>query len=204
MFHVLAGSGRVIFQRLHFRHLLRRARVNPRIGDAILAAAGWHAAFRHVIKKREQRVVVALRDRIVFVIVALRARHRQAHPCRRRRVHAVEKIVPALLLRDRAALAVQQMIAIESGRDELIARRIRQQIAGELFDRKLVERHVRIQRTHHPIAPHPLKRIAVLLKAIAVRKPRRVEPRQRHPFAIVRRGEQTVGQMADGGWRMAE
>ena len=63
---------------------------------------------------------------------------------------------------------------IDAGRDLLIRRRTRQQVARDLLDRKLVERHVPVERVDHPIAPRPHPAFAVHLKPVAVRVARDV------------------------------
>ena len=55
---------------------------------------------------------------------------------------------------------------MKAGRDFLIERRARQQIAGQLLDRELVERHVRVERADDPVAPRPQFAVAVHLVAV--------------------------------------
>ena len=117
----------------------RRRHANPRREEL------GRAALRHAVEGVEQAVVVALGDRIILVIVALGARHRQAEPGRGGRVDAVEQVHEPLLFGDRAPFAVQQMIAVESAGDSLLDRRLGQQVAGQLPDRELVERQVVVQ-----------------------------------------------------------
>ena len=152
------------------------------------------ARLGHPIECVEQTVVVPHRDRVVFVVVALSARHRQSEPRGGGRVDAIEQIDKPLLFRNRAALAVQQVVAIETAGDFLVERGVGQQVARELPQRELVERHVRVDRLNHPVAPDPLPRVAILLESVAVGIPSRIEPRQRHPFAEMRAGHQAVHQ----------
>ena len=77
----------------------------------------------------------------------------------------------------------------------LIGGGVRQQIAGELLDGEVVERHVGVQRPHDPIAPDPLAGVAVLLKAVAVGIAGRIEPGQRHPLAIMLGLQQSIDQL---------
>ena len=82
-----------------------------------------------------------------------------------------------MLFGDRAAFAIDEVIAVKCRCNFLFLRRVRQQIARKLFDGELRERHVAVHRFHDPVAPHPLEGIAVLLEAVAVRVSGRIEPR---------------------------
>ena len=134
-------------------------------------------ALGHVIEVREQLVILFLRNRVVLVIVAARAANRHAQEHGTGGVDAIDDVFHRVLLRNDSAFRVAAMIAIEPGGDPLIQRGIRQQVAGELFDRELVVRHVAIERIDHPIAPSPHEPRAVPLIAVAVGIARRFEPR---------------------------
>ena len=87
-------------------------------------------------------VVVALRERIELVVVALAAAEREAEHGFAERFHAVDVVVGEVLLGDRAALVRVHVVALEAGGDELGFGVIRQQVAGELFAEELVVGHV--------------------------------------------------------------
>ena len=197
LLHLPVGLGGLQLRLVRREPLLvvRVGQFDERRGDALGAgAAAGKAVLRNLIERGHQPVIIALRERVVFVVVALRAGQGQPQPGRGRRVHAVEEDVEALLLGDGPTLAVEQVVAIEARGNELVVGRLGQQVARELLDGESVKRHVRVQRAHHPITPHPLKRVAVLLEAIAVRIARGIEPRQRHALAVVRRLHQPVHQ----------
>ena len=82
-----------------------------------------------IVHKREQPVVLFLLQRIVLVVVALCALDRDAEDRLADRVHAVEHGFHAELLGIDAAFLVDHGVAQKAGRDNLILRRIRQQIA---------------------------------------------------------------------------
>ena len=193
---------RVALQRLHlrleFRKPLRVFRGRQFEHRRRHADAGREPArgarLRHAIEHVEQAVIVGLLHRVVFVIVALGAGHRQPQPRRARRVDTVEEVVEPLLFGDRAPLAVQEVIAVEAAGDLLLVGRVRQQVAGQLLDRELVERHVGVEGFHHPVAPDPLPGVAILLKAVGVGVARGIEPGERHPLAVVRARQQPVDQ----------
>ena len=81
---------------------------------------------------------------------------------------------------------------MEAGGDQLIDGRVRQQVAGDLLDRELVERHVAIQRIDHPVAilPHLARRVDGVAVGIGVA--RHIEPVAAPALAVVRRSEQSV------------
>ena len=75
---------------------------------------------------------------------------------------------------------------------------VRQQIAGQLPDGELIERHVVVQGLDQPVAPDPLPGVAVLLEPVAVGVTGGVEPWQGHPLAVMRAGEQAVDEVFVG------
>ncbi len=81
---------------------------------------------------------------------------------------------------------------MEAAGDELIGRRLRQHVAGELLDGELVERHVVVERLDHPIAILPHCPQVVLFVAVAVGVAGKVEPGTSPAFAVMRRGEEPV------------
>ena len=139
------------------------------------------ARLRHAVEGVEQRVVVDLCHRIVFMVVALGTGHGEAKPGGARRVDPVEEVVEPLFLGDRAPLAVQEMVAVEAAGDLLIesgllSGRRRQEISRQLLAGKTIERHVGIEGLHHPVTPDPLPGVAVLLEAIGVGVAGGIEP----------------------------
>ena len=150
------------------------------------------AALRDAVEGVEQAVVVLLGDRVILVIVTLGARHRQAEPGRGGGVDPVEQVHEPLLLGDRAAFAVQEVIAVEPAGDLVLGRGPGQEVAGQEPDGELIERHVVVQGLDQPVAPDPLPGVAVLLEAVAVGVAGGIEPGQGHPLAVMRAREQAV------------
>ena len=101
-------------------------------------------------------------------------------------------VIDARLLGDAAALTIDHVVAMKAGGDELVLRRIGQQIAGELLHGEAVERQVVVERLDRPIAPVPHRACRVALVAVGVGVERGVEPLPDHPLAVARRGEQPV------------
>ena len=156
------------------------------------SVAAVEPLLRQLVEEGVEAEVVLLRDRVVLVVVALPARHRQPEERRRGRLHAIGDVHDLILLGDRAALVVQHVVAVEPGGDQLVGARVRQEVAGEHLDDHLVVRLVPVQRLDQPVAPQPHRPRRVAVIAVRVRVARRVEPRQRHALAVTRRREQAV------------
>ena len=82
--------------------------------------------FVQVVKHRENLVEFLLTNRVVFVVVATRTTQRQAHPNGAHRLYPVDHVLSTPFLVDRPTLGVDSMISIESGRQDLTLRGIRQ------------------------------------------------------------------------------
>ena len=174
-------------QRGDFRLQLRRGQFHERRRvSAHWIAVKAHTAFRHIVEEGLHRVEVLRGEGIELVIVAATAVEGLAHPDGSRRLHAVGRVFGQKLLRDDAALLIEHVIAMKPRGDLLIQRGPRQQIPRDLLDGELIERHVRIERLDHPVPPRPQLAVAIHLVAIRIRKPRRIQPTDRHVLAVVR------------------
>ena len=156
------------------------------------AEVAEHARFLVGIEVGEELVELLLADRVVFVVVAAAAVERQRHPGRAGGLQAVDDRFDEPLLDDATALAVEAVVAVEARGDDLGFQRVRQQVAGELFDGELVERLVLVVGADDPVAPGPHRARRVALEAVAVRVAGEVEPLHRHLLAEVGRGEEPV------------
>jgi hypothetical protein len=179
-------------ERRLFRGLLGSRQIELRLRDPVIAAGSAEDRVLPVVEEREQTIVIPLRERVVLVVVALRAGDRGAEPHGTGRVDAIDERLPTRLLDVDAALLVQEGVAVEARRDALFARGVRQHVAGQLLDREPVERHVAVERVDHPVAVLPHRPEAVLLVTVRVGVPGEVEPRPRPPLAVMRRGEQAI------------
>ena len=124
--------------------------------------------------------------------MALAAFECRAEPHRAGHIYPVDNLVRAVLFFVGTRFNIHRCAAVKSRRDLLLHRRIRQQVACNLLDRELVERHVGIQRPDDPVAIGPDRAVAVALIAIAVGIAGRIEPRRRPPLAILRQSEQAI------------
>ena len=65
---------------------------------------------------------------------------------------------------------------MEARGDQLIHRRVRQQVARDLLDGELIERKVPVEGVDHPIAVRPHFAVVVDMNAVRVRVPGVVQP----------------------------
>jgi ATP-binding cassette subfamily B protein len=93
---------------------------------------------------------------------------------------------------DRPAFIRGAVVPVEPGRHFLLHRRSGQQIPGQLFNGKFVERFVLVVRPDHPVPPRPHRPYAVGVKHTGIAIPGGVHPGQRHPFPIPHRGKQPI------------
>src|SRR5262249_4971540 len=108
-----------------------------------------------VVQKRVEAVILRLRNRIEFVIMALGATDRQAEEGFADRVNAIDYAFDAELFGIDAALLIEHGVAKEARRHAVLQRRMRQQIARQLFNRELIERQILVERVDHPVAIRP-------------------------------------------------
>ncbi len=155
---------------------------------------GWdrQARFVALIEDGEDFVEVSLRDWVVLVRVTLSTADRQAEPRGSGRVDAIDDRFDAKLFLIGSSFLVDQRVAVKAGGDELLGRCVRQQVAGKLFQRELVERHVGVDRVDDPLAVLPNLASRIDREAIRVGVACDVEPMPSMPLAIGRRREQSI------------
>src|SRR5262249_21298211 len=91
------------------------------------------------VEEGEELVELALGDGVVLMIVTLSTADGQAEEDAAGGVDAInDELVAELLLID-AAFLVEQRVAMEAGRDFLVSRPLRDQVAGNLVDDELIE-----------------------------------------------------------------
>jgi hypothetical protein len=141
------------------------------------------AGFVDVVEEGEELIEFLLADGVVFVVVAAGAAEGEAHPGGASGVDAVDDVFDAPFLVDDAAFAVDAVVAMEAGGDDLIEARVGEEVAGELFDGELVEGFVFVEGANDPVAPGPHGAGGVGLEAVAVGVAGVVEPGLGHLFA---------------------
>ena len=145
------------------------------------------------VEEREKLVELALRNRVVLVVVALRTAHRETEPHLARGANAIHHRRDAKLLLIDPAFLVRECVPVEACGDLLLHSRVREQITRELFDCELIERHICVEGVNHPVAIPPRERTAgVLLVAVAVRVASGIEPVPPPALAVVWRREQPI------------
>ena len=157
-----------------------------------------HAGVGRRIEEGVERIKLLVRDRIELVAVADGALAGEAHPGVRHRGRAVDGVAEEQLVVDRAALARRDVAPREPGGDLLVGRGIRQQVAGELPDRELVERKILVEGLHDPVAVEPHLPFVVEMQPVGVGIAGVVEPVAGHLLAVVRAREQFLDELGIG------
>ena len=149
-----------------------------------------HAPLLHIGEEGLHGVEVARRERIVLVVMALAAAHGRTQPGHSDGANPVRGVLGQVLFRLRPALAGDHIQSVEGGRDAGFRPCAGNQIAGELFARELVEALVLVEGVNDVFAIR--KDVDVLVAVISDRVgvTHHVEPRHRHPLAMMRRTEQ--------------
>src|SRR5262249_37013563 len=109
----------------------------------------------HVIEKRVKLIILALGDRVVLVVVALRAADRQTKKDRSGGIHAINNRVDPELFDVDPPLLVDECIAMKTCSDSWTKVIAGEKITGELFGRKSIERHAGIDRRDDPVTVLP-------------------------------------------------
>ena len=136
------------------------------------------------------------------MVVALGAAQGRAQPDRRDVAHPVGGVLGHVFLGLRPALLGRLEQPVVARGDAGLVGRPRQQVAGELLDREPVERLVGVERADHVVAEQPDVDVVVAVIALRVGEPDQVEPEDRHPLAVVGRGQQPVDQPLVGVGRV--
>ena len=137
---------------------------------------GGDAILRDLVEEGHERVVVFLLERVVFVVVTAVAGHGEAEPCGGGCVDTVEEADIALFFGDCAAFTIEHVVAVETGGDEVVLGWVWKEVASELLDGELIERHVVVEGFDDPVSPNILVGVAVHLEAVAVGVTGSVEP----------------------------
>ena len=139
-------------------------------------------------EKRAQRVEILRLDRVELMVVALRAAGRQPEPRRSHRADPIAHGFCEVFLRLRSAFSGDEIEAEKSRGDALLVGGVRQQVAGELLGGELVEGLVLVERVDDviPVGKNPQVLVAMITDGVGEADD--VEPRHRHPLAIMGRG----------------
>lgn len=118
---------------------------------------------------------------------------------------AIDGVAKQAFLVDRTAFACRDIGPAEAGRRLLVASGGREQVAGELLDRELVEWQVVVESFDDPITVGPQLPFVVEMEAMRVAVAGHVEPMTGHLLAVPRAGEKPVHEFLVGvGSRIGE
>ena len=151
-----SGDNRVRFFESRFGFLNGPFRIRRAVLHKRSRSAACRAGLVDAVEVGRQAVVVALRNRVELVVVTLRAAERQTEPQRAYCVCSVEDVVDARFFFVPTALTVCHVVAMKARGEPLLGSRVRKQVSGKLLDRKLVERHVGVERGDDPVPPRPV------------------------------------------------
>ena len=124
--------------------------------------------------------------------VALGACGRQPEPRSAGGAHTIDHREVAELERIDAPFLVDHRVAVEAGGNDVVGRGAGQEVAGDLPNRELVERHVVVERTNHPVSIRPDRPLTILLVAVCVGVAGEIEPATGPPLAVSWAGEQAI------------
>ena len=153
-------------------------------GRGDLAVIGKKPVLVDVAEHGGHREVILLRDRVVFMVVAAGAFHRQAHEAVTCGHDAVRDAVLAEFLRDRSAFEGHAVDPVVRRSHFLVQGRIGQQVAGQLLREEPVVGHVAVQGLEDPVAPRPGEHLLVARVTPGVGVTREVEPGHREVLAV--------------------
>ena len=134
------------------------------------------------------------------MVVTTRAANRQPEErAARRGQHVIQRVVARALDFVRGDLRRENAGTEKAGghqRERILRLEL---VARELPARELIERHVGIERLDHEVAVMPgVRPIVIVLEPAALREARDVQPVSSPTFAVARRVQQTIHQLAPG------
>ena len=132
------------------------------------------------------------------MVVADCATGGQAEPDLRSGFGAVASVEHQVFLIDSAAFTGGDIAAIEPGGDLLLERRLRQKIARELFEGKLIKWFVAIEGFDDPIAVSPHLAIIINVNPVGIGVTSGIEPVTGPMLAPMRRTQQPLDHLFVG------
>ena len=151
-------------------------------------------AVRRAVEKGVKLIELALADRVVLVLVAHRAADCHAQENRADRLGAVHGVPHPELFLDYAPFAGGDVAPQETGGNPLFPGGVGQQVACNLLDGELVERHVGVEGPNDPVPIRPDGTIVIQVQPVGVAVSGRIEPVPGHVFPVMGRSQQAVHQ----------
>jgi len=170
-------------------------------GRGLVGLAHFRIGLVAVVQVGEELVILGVGDLIILVRVATGAGESEPHPDRAHRLDAIHHRGDAPLLFINPAFGVCQGLTVEGGRENLIGRRVLDEIAGKLLNRELVEGHVGIDRVDDPVTIAPrIGPMVVFFKTVAVGIAGAVEPVTPPAFSEGLTRKEIIGQPRESGF----
>ena len=132
------------------------------------------------------------------MVVATGAVEGQAHPEGAHGLGHVEDVLDPVLFGNASPFAVDHVVAVEPGGEDLLVGGAGQKVACELPDGKVVVGEVLVEGLDHPVPPGPHGTFAVALVSVGVGIAGRRQPVPGHALPVGGRGERAVDQPFPG------
>ena len=133
-----------------------------------------------------------LRDGVELVIVADGTSGRQTHPSLRRGGSALDGITEDEFSINGAPLTGGDVVAVETGGNQLVLGRAGQEISSQLVDGELIERQVAVEGSDNPVAVGPDLALIVEVQTVCVCVSGHIEPVAAHLFTVLRAVHEAV------------
>ena len=157
-----------------------------------------HHVLGRVSEECRQGIELALGDGIELVVVASGASDGESEENHAGGIGSILGIDGFVFFRNDPAFVGGDVTPMKAGGHQPIQVRVRQQVPGDLLDRKLVEGLVPVEGPDHPIAIGPHLSIVVDVDTVGVSIARRVQPVAGPMFSPVPRLQQVVHQVLIG------
>ena len=175
-----------------------RGRGGPhRGGKRGVAAVPEYTPFGNMTEEGEELIELPLRHGVVFVVVAASAPQGQGEPGCPGGLEPIHHVLGLPLLIDGPELGVEPVVPVEPRGHLLPEGGVGEEVAGQLLEGELVERHVGVERLDHVVPPAPHGAPGIALKPAAVGVPGHVQPAGGHVLAVAGALEKPVDKPSD-------
>ena len=126
------------------------------------------------------------------MVMALSAAERQSHRHRGSRIHTICNVGRLVLFRNGPTFTVNWMVPVKTRCNELVGRRVGQQVTRELLCKKPVVGHIHVECPDDPVAPAEHIPMAVNVITMCIGIAGQVKPHQCHSLSIRRTSKEIV------------
>ena len=134
----------------------------------------------------ENLIEFLLRDGIKFVVMTPRTTHGQCHPYLASCYYPVHDILSTVFLVNDSPLDRDAVVPVEARGKSLMFAGLWQEITGQLLNGKFIERLITVIGINHPVTPHPLLPLSIILVPVGVSISSEVQPMSGHMFTVCR------------------